>query len=75
MADVAASACPFCGGQEIKVIEGDTFRWRAAMCLMCEARGPSVRVQTCGEGNWSEWEAAASRLAITEWNQRKIGII
>lgn len=62
--------CPFCGGTEINVIEGSTFRWRAAQCQNCGAQSGEVRIQTSGPGTSDEWEAEARDAAIWEWNLR-----
>ena len=62
--------CPFCGALHADVVEGDTFRWLAVMCGYCAARGPDVRVQTCGDGDPAEWKAEGDRKAIEAWNDR-----
>jgi Lar family restriction alleviation protein len=62
--------CPFCGGANVSVVEGETFRWRFAKCNECGAQAPDVRIQTLGDGTKEEWEADAHRRAIVEWNTR-----
>ena len=62
--------CPFCGGTEVQVIDGSTFRWRLAQCQGCYAQAPEVRIQTAGGGTRDEWEVKATRLALDEWNKR-----
>lgn len=62
--------CPFCGCEEVSIEEGSTFRWRAVECSRCGARAGEVRIQTTGEGRRDQWEAAARRDAIKEWNCR-----
>jgi Lar family restriction alleviation protein len=62
--------CPFCGGTNIEVVEGDTFRWRLACCRECGAQAGEVRIQTLGDGTPEEWEADAASRAIEEWNRR-----
>lgn len=63
--------CPFCGSVAVAIVDGSTFRWRAAMCSECEARGPEVRIQTAGEGGNEAWEIQAEADAITQWSHRK----
>ena len=62
--------CPFCGSTDIGMIEGSTFRWRMMCCNGCGAQSGEVRAQTTGEGRQHDWELAAERDAITEWNKR-----
>lgn len=62
--------CPFCGSHEVHVVEGDTFRWRVAVCGGCSARAPDVRIQTSGPGTPLEWEERARVNAMAEWNKR-----
>lgn len=65
-----AKPCPFCGSNNIGVVPGSTFRWVRAVCGKCGAQAGEVRMQTLGEGNKDEWEAAAATGAIEEWNKR-----
>ena len=62
--------CPFCGGTNIEVVEGSTFRWRIARCLECGAQAGEIRIQTMGDGSKEEWEAKGYADAIAEWNTR-----
>lgn len=62
--------CPFCGGTNIGVAEGSTFRWVFACCAGCGAQAGEVRVQTLGEGTTDEWAANARLDAMDEWNKR-----
>lgn len=62
--------CPFCGGTNVDVVEGDTYRWRLARCLECGAQASDVRIQTLGDGTKEEWEAKAHTRALAEWNTR-----
>lgn len=64
--------CPFCGGKEVAIAEGSTFRWRYAFCTNCDARGHEIRIQTLGKGTQEEWEAKAKAKvdAIAAWNER-----
>lgn len=62
--------CPFCGGTEVLITEGDNFRWRLAFCNCCGAAAGNVRCQTTGNGTKDEWEANAKKRAIEEWNRR-----
>jgi len=62
--------CPFCGGTDVGVYEGETFRWRYARCENCGAQSPDVRVQTMGEGTKEQWEAVGVIDAMKEWNKR-----
>lgn len=64
--------CPFCGSENVAVVEGSTFRWRAVWCADCEAIGPSVRAQTSGTGTREEWEAKAKSDAVAAWNERAL---
>jgi Lar family restriction alleviation protein len=61
--------CPFCGSTDVTVEQGDTFRWRVAVCV-CGVRGPDVRVQTMGEGNPKQWDAQGEIDALEAWNKR-----
>ena len=62
--------CPFCGSTDVSVEQGDTFRWRVAICRGCGARAPEVRAQTMGDGSPNEWEERAVADAIAAWNTR-----
>ena len=62
--------CPFCGGNKVNVIEGNTFRWRRAECQECEAMAGPVRIQTTGAGTDEEWEKTAAAEAVDRWNER-----
>lgn len=62
--------CPFCGSQSVRVVMGESFRWRVAVCDCCNARGPDVRVQTAGKGTQEDWERTAEAGAVVEWNRR-----
>lgn len=67
---MSAKPCPFCGGADVCVQVGSTFRWRFACCENCGAQCGEVRVQTLGEGTPAEWEEQAVRDALDEWNKR-----
>jgi len=60
--------CPFCGGTDIVVMDGSTFRWVVATCG-CGATCGEVRVQTTGKPRAEAMVEAAQR-AIVEWNTR-----
>ncbi len=62
--------CPFCGGTEVSVVEGSTFRWSVAECDGCGARCGEIRVNTTSAMSWNERAAAAKADAIDEWNRR-----
>jgi hypothetical protein len=62
--------CPFCGGTEIDVQQGSTFRWLIVACEGCGAQCGEVRVQTMGAGTPREWADAGEALAFAEWNKR-----
>lgn len=62
--------CPFCGSHDVGVVDGDTFRWRMAVCNSCGAKAPDVRIQTSGSGTSKEWEERARAGAMAEWNKR-----
>lgn len=64
-----ALPCPFCGGTDIIIGEGSSFRWRVAHCA-CGVIGPDVRIQTMGSGTQAEWEERAQADAIEAWNKR-----
>jgi len=65
-----AKPCPFCGEQGLTVGEGDTYRWRVAVCNFCGAQAPDVRC-TIGEGQTREQALAdANKRAIDAWNER-----
>ena len=38
--------CPFCGHQDVSVVEGGTFRWVHAVCNRCGVTAGEVRKQT-----------------------------
>ena len=61
--------CPFCGGNEVSISEGSTFRWVRVECR-CGVIGPEVRKQTAGSGTKEEWFCDAAARAIVEWNKR-----
>lgn len=63
--------CPFCGCQNISIVAGSTFRWRAAQCNNCGAQCGEVRIETSGPGA-DEWDSKARELAIAEWNKRVV---
>ena len=58
--------CPFCGGKDIYVVEGSTFRWRVAECSDCGARSGETRAQTIGTLD----RVGDDNRAIEEWNIR-----
>ena len=60
--------CPFCGGTDIIVMDGSTFRWVVATCG-CGAACGEVRVQTTGMPREVAL-AEAKQRAIVEWNTR-----
>ena len=62
--------CPFCGGTDVTVEEGDTFRWLVAICQGCGAQAPDVRKQTSGPGDPTEWMVVGIADAMKEWNKR-----
>ena len=55
--------CPFCGGTDVSVAEGSTFRWVVAICNNCDASAPESRVIPNDEEKTRE-------LALVEWNRR-----
>ena len=61
--------CPFCGGTDIAVMDGSTFRWVFAACQDCGASAGEVRVQTIGTPREPALIEAGQR-AIAEWNVR-----
>lgn len=61
--------CPVCRSKDIRVHEGDTFRWRYAICDACSFRGDEVRIQTMGQGMPEKWQAAARLDAIADMHR------
>ena len=61
--------CPFCGGTDIIVMDGSTFRWVFAACQDCGGASGEVRVQTSGKPRDEALIEAAHR-SIVEWNTR-----
>lgn len=61
--------CPFCGGAEVKVMPGSTFRWCYAACSSCGAQAGEVRIDTLSQWRGQAVSEAAQR-AIEEWNRR-----
>jgi hypothetical protein len=62
--------CPFCGGHEVQLAEGSTFRWRELSCNACGATCGETRVQTMGTGTPDEWGKQVAQDAIRDWNRR-----
>lgn len=62
--------CPFCGDNLVTVYQGDTYRWRVAVCDRCGAQAPDVR-HSIGEGQTREQAYADSNKRATDaWNER-----
>lgn len=61
--------CPFCGGTDIAIMDGSTFRWVFAACQDCGGSCGEVRVQTTGKPR-DEALIEAGQRAIAEWNTR-----
>ena len=55
--------CPFCGGTEVTVEEGSTYRWAVTTCADCGATASEVR-------NIPDDEKKTHELALAEWNRR-----
>lgn len=62
--------CPFCGGVNVSVRDGSTFRWMLAECNECGATAGESRVRTLGEGTTDEWAAQGKIDALEVWNTR-----
>jgi len=62
-------SCPFCGGTDIAIMDGSTFRWVFAACQDCGGACGEVRVQTTGKPR-DEALVEAGQRAIAEWNTR-----
>ena len=62
--------CPFCGGVDVRVVDGSTFRWRRAECNDCGASAGEIRAITFGAGTRTQWEEIARTDALNEWNRR-----
>lgn len=63
--------CPFCGSDEVRVVEGSTIQWCAVECTNCFSTGPEVRAKISGTGTIEEWEAQDKESSIAAWNERK----
>lgn len=62
--------CPFCGGTDISVTEGETFRWVNATCAECGAQSGEVRVAVRGVLPSDQWRAKCDAHAFKAWNTR-----
>lgn len=62
--------CPFCGGTDISVTEGETFRWVNATCAECGAQSGEVRVTVRGVLPSDQWRAKCDAHAFKAWNTR-----
>jgi Lar family restriction alleviation protein len=60
--------CPFCGGTEVTIHDGSTFRWITTKCEECGATGPEIR-KSLGDGTPLSKQREA---AIQEWNKRSL---
>jgi Lar family restriction alleviation protein len=58
-----AEPCPFCGGDSVSCVQGQTYRWVVAVCDECGAKGTEVRGTRVDKA-----------LAIAEWNNRKVPV-
>jgi len=65
--------CPFCGSDEVRVVEGSTIQWCAVECTNCFSTGPEVPAKISGTGTIEEWENKAKADAVAEWNKRTAG--
>lgn len=59
-----AKPCPFCGGTNIPLGEGSTFRWVVMECVDCGGRCGAVRRPPGGAAS-DDYESA-----VAEWNRR-----
>jgi Lar family restriction alleviation protein len=67
-----AKPCPFCGNKGMTVCEGETYRWRVAICDFCGAQAPDVRY-SIGDGQTLEHALAdADKRAVDAWNERAL---
>ncbi len=66
--NVATKPCPFCGGAEVTVRDGSTFRWIAARCEGCGAAGPEIKKSLFDNTPLAKQHEAA----IQEWNKRSL---
>lgn len=57
--------CPHCGGEEVTVVDGSTFRWCVAQCQTCGAQAGEVRKVSMASIHGDDM-----RNAIAEWNRR-----
>lgn len=66
-AELKPLPCPFCGMENsVGVQQGSTFRWVAAYCGACEAKGPEERREKY-TGEISDSDRA---IALEAWNRR-----
>lgn len=66
--------CPFCGDNLVTVYQGDTYRWRVAVCDSCGAQAPDVRHSILEGQTRDQAFADANKRAIEAWNERAKGI-
>jgi len=65
-----AKPCPFCGDRGVTVVEGDTYRWRVAVCNSCGAHAPDVRYSILEGQTREQAFDDANKRAIEAWNDR-----
>ena len=66
--------CPFCGDNLVTVHQGETYRWRVAICDSCGAQAPDVRHSILEGQTRDQAFADANKRAIEAWNERAKGI-
>jgi len=62
--------CPFCGGADVAVHVGTSFRWLVAACMQCGAVGPEIRKMPVDDVPLAERRIIDHEAAIQEWNKR-----
>lgn len=62
--------CPFCGSDEVRVVEGSTIQSCAVECTNCFSTGPEVPAKISGTGTIEEWEEHDKESSVAAWNER-----
>jgi len=65
--------CPFCGDSNVIVCQGETYRWRVAVCESCGAQAPDVRHGILEGQTREQAYADSNKRAIEAWNERARG--
>ena len=65
----ANKPCPFCGGDKLKAMVGQTYRWCFVWCGECDAHGPEVR-RASTDHHSAPLSDDSIALAFAAWNER-----